>query len=436
MTAKILGGRFPERSVLEKEQIQGLRRLLTLCEEHHLFYREKFAQSGIDPSRLELPRDWSVLPFTTKEELLRAQQSVPPHGNLISQPFSSFTRLHQTSGTLGRPLRWFDTRESWQALLEIWKDFFSMAGVDSADVIFFPFSFGPFLGFWSAFEAACQIGCLCLPGGGMSTLARLRFLLDCRATVVLCTPTYALRMLEVAKAECMDLTQSSVRAIIVAGEPGGSIASTRERIEKGWNARVFDHNGMTETGPLGMECRAQPGGIHLHEEHLWVEVLDPASNQPVPPGKVGELIITTIHRQASPLIRYRTGDLVQVDKEACPCGSSFIRLQDGIRGRVDDMVFLRGNNLHPDTLQLILHRIQAVEEYQIEIDESNPLADLVVRIEIAGEASPEETASVVEKEIRGELLFRPRVEVVPVGTLPRPEMKSRRIVKKMATKRC
>ncbi len=198
----------------------------------------KFAEAGLSPSRLSFPRDLSALPFTLKSELIAAQVQSPPHGDLITYPFDQYVRMHQTSGTSGRPLRWFDTSESWSMQLDCWQDFYGMAGIGPADRFFFAFSFGPFLGFWSAFEAGIRRGCRCLPGGGMSSTARIRFLLDNEVTVVFCTPTYALRLLEVAGTEGIDLAGSPVRAIVVAGEPGGSIPATRQRIEAGWG-RVF-----------------------------------------------------------------------------------------------------------------------------------------------------------------------------------------------------
>src|SRR4029077_10046377 len=152
-------------------------------------------------------------------------------GQALTYPVERYCRMHQTSGTSGQPLRWLDTTQSWNWLLGCWETMFQVVGLRAGDRLFFPFSFGPFLGFWTAFDAASRLGYLCLPGGGMSSAARLRFLLDNHATVVLCTPTYALRLAEVANQQGIDLKGGSVRLLIVAGEPGGSIAATRARIE-------------------------------------------------------------------------------------------------------------------------------------------------------------------------------------------------------------
>ncbi len=414
------------RPALDRLQAEGLAALLVEVLPRHPFYARKLA--GFSPSS---PLD--QLPFTTRAELLAAQADAPPHGGLITYPFERYSRMHQTSGTsTGRPLRWYDTAESWAVQLDTWREGFHLTGMRPDDCFFFAFSFGPFLGFWTAFEAATRFGSLCLPGGGMSSAARLRFLLDNRATVVFCTPTYALRLAEVAVQEGIDLPASEVRALVVAGEPGGSIPATRARIEAGWGARVFDHTGMTETGPLGFECAPAPGGLHLIETVCWPEVVDPDSGRPVPPGTAGELVVTTFRRTASPLIRYRTGDLVCADPCPCPCGRALLRLAGGIRGRVDDTIVVRGNNLHPMALQTILHRFPEVAEYLAEVDETAALTALRISVELVPGADETSLVARIERAIRDELLFRAEVRAVPPGSLPRAEMKARRWVRRSA----
>jgi phenylacetate-CoA ligase len=267
----------------------------------------------------------------------------------------------------------------------------------------------------------------------MSSAARLRFLLDNGATVVFCTPTYALRLVEVAREEGIHLPSSAVRAVVVAGEPGGSVPGTRARIEAGWGARVFDHSGMTEIGPVAIECREAPGGLHVLESACWPEVLRPGGNAPVIPGEEGELVVTTFGRWGSPLIRYRTGDLVRADPRPCPCGRELLRLEGGIRGRVDDMIVIRGNNLHPSALQVVLHRFAEVAEYHVEVDYAGALPVLRVQVEPVAGPDGAALAGRIDRAIRDELLFRAEVSVVPPGTLPRPEMKAQRWTRKKAS---
>jgi phenylacetate-CoA ligase len=187
---------------------------------------------------------------------------------------------------------------------------------------------------------------------------------------------------------------------------------------------------MTETGPLGIECREAPGGLHLLESICWPEVIDATTGQPVPPGTEGELVVTTFARAASPLIRYRTGDLVCIDPAPCPCGRALVRLAGGIRGRVDDMVTVRGNNLHPAALQAILHRIPEVAEYRIEVDQTETLAALRIEVEPHEDDAGAALAARVERAIRDELLFRAEVRPVAPGSLPRAELKARRWFRK------
>jgi phenylacetate-CoA ligase len=414
------------RAELISRQSQRFTDLLREILPANRFYADKFAarSRGADATPL------AELPFTTKAELLDDQAQHPPYGAILTYPIERYSRLHQTSGTAGRPLRWLDTPESWSRMLDRWLTMFHMVGIGPADRLFFPFSFGPFLGFWTAFEAAARLGCLCLPGGGMSSSARLRFLFDNEATVLLCTPTYALHLAEVAVRDGIDLSRSPVGKLIVAGEPGGSIPATRARIESAWGARLLDHTGMTETGPLGIECLAHPGGLHLLETECLVEVIDPDTAQPVPAGTEGELVLTTLDRLGSPLVRYRSGDIVCVDPRPCPCGRELVRLDGGIRGRVDDMIVLRGNNLHPSAVQTILHRLPELAEFRMEVDRTEALPVLRIEVEPHPGAAGDALAERVEHAIRTELLFRAEVRAVPPGSLPRFEMKARRLLRK------
>jgi phenylacetate-CoA ligase len=265
------------------------------------------------------------------------------------------------------------------------------------------------------------MGCLCLAAGGLSSGARLKMLLDNRATVVLCTPTYALHLAQFAQKQGVKLEE--VRCLIVAGEPGGSIPATRQRIEDAWNARVFDHSGMTEVGPLAIECPQAPGGLHILEDDYFAEILPFARNASEGMNE-GELVLTTLGRVGSPLIRYRTGDLVRVDPNPCPCGRKWMRLAGGILGRTDDMIAIRGNNFYPSALENVLRRFPEVVEYRVTIDRSTPLAEVRIDVEGTGTDLPRRIADA----IRDELMFRADVALVADGTLPRFEMKAQRIV--------
>jgi phenylacetate-CoA ligase len=388
-----------------------LRDLLTAILPGNRFYAAKFA--GIDPTKAEL----SDLPFTTKAELLADQQAFPPYGSALTYPLGRYARMHQTSGTTtGRPLRWLDTPESWDWMLNCWRRIFEMIGLRSEDRLCFAFSFGPFLGFWTAFESASRAGRFVLPAGGMSSSARLRYLLDQSATVVFCTPTYAMHLTEVATADGIDLAASPVRMLVVAGEPGGSIPATRQRIESAWGARVIDHSGLTEIGPMAVESADRPGGLTVLESDYIAEVIEPDARG------VGELVVTNLGRIGSPLIRYRTGDLVKT-----VIAAKGVWLEGGILGRVDDMIHVRGNNIYPAAIEAIVRRYSEIAEFRLVVDRREPLANLRIEIECVPSADDSVLVDLVAKALKDELLFRADVVRVPPGTLPRFEMKAQRI---------
>jgi phenylacetate-CoA ligase len=395
------------------------------------FLQQKWSQAGITPDALRSLDDLVRLPFTNKAELMADQVAHPPYGSNLALPLTKYVRLHQTSGTTtGQPLRWLDTTQTWDWILSCWHKIYDAVGIVPADRCFFPFSFGPFLGFWAAFEGAARRGCLVLPGGGASSAARLRFLLDNQATIVFCTPTYALRLLEIAHEEKMNLPASSVRMLILAGEPGGNIPSTRQLIESGWGARVIDHWGMTEVGPLGVECAENPGGFHILEEDCVTEVIDPDSGAAIEPGQDGELVLTTLGRLHSPVVRYRTGDRVRIDPKPCPCGRPWKRFLGGVLGRTDDMIVIKGNNLFPSMIEAVVRTFSEVEEFQIVVDQRRG-DKMLIRLELKPGANVEHFKEAVADRVRDGYSFRPEIECVPTGTLPRAEMKSRRVIRIM-----
>jgi phenylacetate-CoA ligase len=306
------------------------------------------------------------------------------------------------------------------------------AGVTPADRVFFPFSFGPFLGFWAAFEAATRMGCLTIPGGGMRSAPRVRAILDNGVTALCATPTYAIHLAEVAAAEGLDLGGSRVKRILVAGEPGGSIPTTRALIEKLWpGARVYDHHGMTEMGPVSYECRERRGVLHVIEEAYLPEVIDPRTLQPVGRGGVGELVLTNLGRLGSPLLRYRTHDLVRTGAaERCGCGSVELALEGGILGRTDDMVVVRGVNIYPSAVEEIVRREPGVAEFRAEIAEEGGLAECRLQLEPLPGEDAEAIRGRVEAALRAAFALRVDVECVEPGTLPRFELKARRWFRK------
>jgi phenylacetate-CoA ligase len=357
--------------------------------------------------------DFERLALTAKADLVADQETNPPFGTNLTWPLDRYVRLHQTSGSSGdRPLRWLDDRESWDWWRRAWaRHVYAAAGVSASDRVFLAFSFGPFIGFWSAFGGAEELGALVLPGGAMSTEQRLRAMVDVGATVVCCTPTYALRMAEVARAIGLDLAGGAVRVTIHAGEPGASIPATREAIERAWGGRAFDHTGMTELGPTGVSC-TQRDGVHLLESEFIFEEVN------------GELVATNLGRWGSPLIRYRTGDRVEMSRAPCSCGSPFVKLVGGLRGRVDDMFTVRGVNLYPSQVEDIVRRHPDVAEFVVEHRRVRQMDEVALLLECADGADP---GPRLAADLRQALGVRIDCRQVPAGTLPRSELKSTRL---------
>jgi len=369
------------------------------------------------------------LPFTTKPELSRDQEAHPPFGTDLTFPLDRYVRIHQTSGTTGRPLRWLDTAESWDWWQRCWMFVYRAAGVGPGDRIFFAFSFGPFIGFWAAFDAARRAGALAVPGGGLDSTLRLRLLAESGATVLVCTPSYALRLAEVARVAGIDAAALPVRVTIHAGEPGASIPATRRRIEAAWGAACIDHTGLTEVGATGFTCRA--GELHLNESEFIAEVIDPETGAPAPGGE-GELVITNLGREGSPVVRYRTGDRVRLLRDRCACGRTFARLPGGILGRADDMLVVRGINVFPSVIEDVVRQFECVDEFRIEVRREREMLDVRVIVEIDGERYDANATALVLADLRRRLRtacgIRIDADAAAAGTLPRWELKARRVV--------
>ena len=399
---------------------------------HNPFYRAKWQAAGFDsPPTLD---DLTDLPFTTKAELAADQDANPPRGSNLTFPFDRYVRVHRTSGTTGKPLRWFDTPASWQWFLDCWLETYKGAGVGPDDGVFVAFGFGPFVGFWTAFEAAQQLGCLVMPGGHLSTEQRLNVIREEGATVLVATPTYGLRLLEVARQLGVDLAGSSIERTIHGGEPGAGVPAVKRQLAEGFGARVFDHAGATEVGAWGYPCGV---GEHLHvfEEEFIVECLDRTTGellQPLDPGAresdppLGELVLTNLGRVGSPVVRYRTGDVGRLCAAGCPCGRPTVYLDGGVRARADDMFIVRGVNVYPSSIDAMIREVGGVAEYRATVRQRRQM----VEVELEVEPEPGREADVLRLGLQDlfqrRLSLRIPVRIAATGSLPRYELKANR----------
>lgn len=405
---------------LKMLQLQKLNQLLVHVTHFNEFYKEKLESACLPLCSLD---DLRKLPFTTKKELVAEQVNYPPFGRNHTYEESQYVRYHQTSGTTGRPLKVLDTQESWDWWRDCWVEVFKAAGVDHHDRVFLAFSFGPFIGFWSAYEAAKKIGALVIPGGGQSSPDRLHSIIENKASVLLCTPSYALHLAELASEQNLDIKNSRIGRLILAGEPGGSIPSVRVRIESSWNAKVYDHVGMPEMGAYGYSCSHQ-NGLHINEAEFIAEVINPQTMEPMEEGENGELVLTNLGRLGYPLIRYRTGDLVKKTSKLCDCGNEYRHLPGGIVGRADDMVVIRGINIYPQSIEAILREFSDISEFRIVYYTEEEMNQVKVQIE----TNVHDVKKQLEKLLRERIGLRFNVEIAEPASLPRFEMKSRRVL--------
>jgi phenylacetate-CoA ligase len=412
-----------DRESLRSNQWRRLTCLVSELLPSQGFYGIKLRQAGLTTATLGSLADFvEKVPLTQKAELLADHLAFPPFGSNLTQPLSDYTRFCQTSGTSsGHPMAYVDTAESWVDMLSCWRQVYEAADlVRGQDRLFFAFSFGPFLGFWTAYEAASR-DFIAIPSGGLSSQARLEMMARYAATTLCCTPTYALRLGEmIGSVSGVQLRDLQVKKIIVAGEPGGSIPEVRSRIETLWNARVYDHHGMTEVGPVSYEMTALPNRLFVMEEAYFAEVIDPQTGLEVAEGEQGELVLTNLKRSACPLIRYRTGDWV---KKRLVHGR--LTLEGGVIGRVDDMVVVRGVNVYPSAIDSVVRQFPEVVEYLVQ----QRLVDAMHELELLIEAPETVAASLVrqlETKLRDTFSLRIPVKLAEPGSLPRHEFKAKR----------
>lgn len=389
------------------------------------FYTNKWRAAGVEPGDIRSLADLAKLPLTKKSELMDDQAANGPFGTNLTYPIEQYVRLHQTSGTTGVPLKVLDTADSWDWWGRCWAHVLAGSGVNASDRVFLAFAFGPFIGFWAALEGARKLGAVMIPGGGRDSAQRLELMRDTGATVLCCTPTYALRLAEVARETGFDLSAIPMKSTVHAGEPGANIPATKNRIEGAWSAKCFDHAGASEIGAHSFECEVQPGGTHVIESEFIVEVIDPETLAAVAPGQRGELVITNLGRWGFPLVRYRTGDLVETDLSPCGCGRSFLRFTGGILGRADDMVTVRGVNVFPAGVENILRKFAEVDEFRITVNKVKQMDEMDIEVELREGSDPRIVQAIAER-LDAMLAFRPRVTDVGRNILPRFDMKAKR----------
>jgi len=403
----------------EAERLRRLNDLLALVVEHNPFQRDRLG----DDVPLRSLEDLADLPFTTKDDLVADQAAHPPYGTNLTYPLERYTHLHQTSGTTGQTLRVLDTPEDWAWWRRNLGIVFRSAGVGPEDRVALAYSFGPYIQFWASYEGAQDVGAMVIALGGMDSLQRLTTIRDYGATTLLCTPTYAVHLARVADQNGLAEALATVDKVVCTGEPGASIASVRRQIQLGWGARCLDHAGLSEVGSFAYPCD-ECGGMHLREDEFVAEILDPETGAPVEDGATGELVVTALARTGFPVIRYRTGDIVERRPEPCGGGHPGRWLPQGILGRSDDMVVIRGMNVFPSAIEQTLREFPGVGEFRITFY-SEPTAMDEVKLEV--ELARPLEARAIQAQLRQTLGLRVRIVPLKPGILPVQVGKARRV---------
>jgi phenylacetate-CoA ligase len=351
------------------------------------------------------------IPPLTKQELIADQAAHPPYGTNLTYPLDRYVAMHQTSGTTGPPLRVLDTAEDWAWWRACLARTFERIGIGAEDRVALAFSFGPHVHFWATKEGLQEVGAMAIVTGGMTSAQRLQTIAETEATALACTPTYALRLHEVAVEQRMEQALESIEAVVCTGEPGGSLPAVKAAIEEAFGARVYDHAGSTEAGPYAYPCTH--GGLHIDEAQFAYEIVD------------GELLVTPLGRTGFPVLRYRTGDVVLDTDERCPGGHDDRWLPGGIVGRTDDMVVIRGMNVYPSAVEEAVRSVTGSGEFRITFyTEAGGMDEVKLEVELENGTS----ARRLQDVMRHQLGLRIRIVPVAPGVLPRSENKSRRVV--------
>ena len=417
------------RAALDALHLRKLQRLIAYAYARSPMYRALLDRHHVRPEQVRTVEDFvERVPFVDKKDVLDAQATSPPFGDALAVPEDFFQQRFATSGSTGVPLHIPLTHYSAEAWGESWMYLYWGIGLRARHSFYFPFHWGIFAAFWSAYMGVRRLGGTVISGGGLDSKARIHQIEQYRPDAILATPTYALYLAEVAREMGVDLRKSSVSHVIVAGEPGGSIPGTQRAIETLWNAKLYELYGIAELGPTNPGCPRQ-GGVHLCEDWYHALVVD-ESGTPLPPGEVGEHIVTSYLQHGQPLIKYRTHDLVRWSDEACGCGTTWRYYPGGVLGRTDHMIIVKGVNVYPTAIEALLHRVSGLSEhYEVHVGREARNDFVTVKVEARGgvpAAGYAQLGADVEQTLRASIGVSIGVEVQAPGALPRYELKAKR----------
>ena len=419
------------REALEAIQLRRLQALLERVYNLVPFYRQKYDAAGIKPGDIKTLKDLQRLPFTTKQDL----RDNYPFG-MFAVPMEQVVRIHASSGTTGKPTVVGYTNRDIQTWSELIARTLSAAGVGRGDIVHNAYGYGLFTGGLGFHYGIERLGASVIPVSGGNTKRQIMLLQDFGPTVITCTPSFSLHLYDVAKDMGVDFASLKLRVGICGAEPWSE--AMRAEIEKKLGIDVLDVYGLSEImGPgVSIECLEAKSGLHMFEDHFLPEIIDPNSMASLPYGQTGELVITTLTKEAFPVIRYRTRDISSLHPEPCKCGRTMVRM-GRIQGRTDDMLIIRGVNVFPSQIEAVLMEIQGVEpHYQIVVDRSGQMDTLEVKVEVDEVTFSDEVRQLqvlekkIEHNIKDYLGVSAKVRLVEPRSIPRSEGKAQRVIDK------
>ncbi len=417
---------------LRRLQLDKFRRIIAWAYDRSPFYRELYSQAGLEPGDIKTWEDVRRVPTVDKSMLKAAQEAGPfPYGSRLCVPLEQVAEFRQTSGTTGTPVYQADTWQDWEWWAECWCYILWAQGYRATDRVFIPFGYNIFVAFWAGHYAAEKLGCEVVPGGVLDTAARVLKIKELKATALMGTPTYMLNMADVAKNRMgIEPAELSIERITCAGEPGASLPSTKRRMQEAWGAKVFDHAGATEIGAWSYECSEQPGGIHANEGLFLVEIEDLVTGELIEePGRKGKMIITALDRQAQPCLRFDSKDIIEWAADPCPCGRSYRLIKGGVQGRADDITKVKGVLLSPSAIEEVVRGFPELsDEYEVIVERPGDTDKIILRVEFnpGAEGGQQETLGRLKDQLRLKTNLGYQIEVHPLGSLTRYEVKARR----------
>lgn len=418
------------RDSMEQHQLENLQKLVEKLYNKVSFYRKKMDNLGVKPSDIKKLSDIGKLPFTTKDDM----REVYPYG-LLAVDLKDIVEVHTSSGTTGKPVVDAYTEKDIDIWGEVMARTLAMGGTEKNDIIQNAYGYGLFTGGLGVHYGSRKIGATVIPISGGNTKRQIDVMLDFKTNVLTCTPSYSLYLAEVGRESGVDFKKLGLKAGFFGAEPWSE--SMRKEIEEKLYLKAYDIYGLTEIiGPgVSSECEYQ-NMLHINEDHFYPEIIDPATGKILPDGERGELVITTITKEGTPILRYRTRDITYLNREKCKCGRTTVRMHR-LLGRTDDMLIIRGVNVFPSQIEEVLIKIEGVEpHYQILVDRKDKLDFIEVHVEMNEKLFSdeikrlEEIEKYIEQELYKTLNVHTKIKLVEPKSIPRSEGKAKRIIDK------